>query len=407
MVPTKVVALAVKGLCRDYINKHGVDTLVPERKLPFTDRILASIFRAPEGSTRGGLTLRWKDYHWVSVRACFATLKEEGGRKDEVAKKDETIATLTAALLKTKTEHRQVQLAARAPMAAMARPVAAARALPVTSPTSKPPIRPGPAVAAEIDGAARGAVELLVQHKVGRLELRAGGVAGAAHLQTGRPAHSTLTEASEHRPDEEVQRRGHARRSEKNGEAGGRRVTQCTSLIDLMPTLLDLTLDQGCADLVEPIEGRSLMSLMSGNTDSWADETRAEILFEGVNAPGLMIRRGARKYVHWEGLPCTLFDLESDPEEINNLIDDPAHADEVADFEHQVQHDWPLTELTERVLLKQRRNALVHRALMTGQRTPFDFQPFDDASKRFYRGHGNWHEAEARDFLRFDLAKDE
>ena len=55
----------------------------------------------------------------------------------------------------------------------------------------------------------------------------------------------------------------------------------------------------------------------------------------------------------------------------------------------------------------QRRNALVHRALMTGERTPFDFQPFDDASKRFYRGHGNWHETEARDFLRFDLAEDE
>ena len=35
----------------------------------------------------GSLTLRWKDDHWVSVRACFATLKEEGGRKDEVAKK--------------------------------------------------------------------------------------------------------------------------------------------------------------------------------------------------------------------------------------------------------------------------------------------------------------------------------
>ena len=87
MVSMQVVNLAVKGMCREYIEMYGVDTLVPERKLPFTDRILASIFRAPEGSTRGGLTLRWKDYHWVAVRACFATLKEEGGRKDEVAKK--------------------------------------------------------------------------------------------------------------------------------------------------------------------------------------------------------------------------------------------------------------------------------------------------------------------------------
>jgi len=52
--------------------------------------------------------------------------------------------------------------------------------------------------------------------------------------------------------------------------------------------------------------------------------------------------------------------------------------------------------------LKQRRNALVHKALMTGEITPLDFQPFDDASKRYYRGYGNWHETEARDALRFD-----
>ena len=72
------------------------------------------------------------------------------------------------------------------------------------------------------------------------------------------------------------------------------------------------------------------------------------------------------------------------------------------DFEAEVRRRWPLEELTRRVLRKQRRNALVHAALMSGEHTPLDFQPFDDASKRYYRGHGNWHEAEARDFLRFD-----
>ena len=48
-------------MCREYIELYGVDTLVPERKLPFTDRILHGIFRTPEGSRRGALTVRWSD----------------------------------------------------------------------------------------------------------------------------------------------------------------------------------------------------------------------------------------------------------------------------------------------------------------------------------------------------------
>ena len=87
MVPMTVVNLAVKGMCREYIEQYGVDTLVPERKLPFTDAIMRDIFRTPEGSRRGALTVRWSDYHWIAVRACFATLAEEGSRKDEVAKR--------------------------------------------------------------------------------------------------------------------------------------------------------------------------------------------------------------------------------------------------------------------------------------------------------------------------------
>jgi arylsulfatase A-like enzyme len=44
----------------------------------------------------------------------------------------------------------------------------------------------------------------------------------------------------------------------------------------------------------------------------------------------------------------------------------------------------------------------VVKALMTGEVTPLDFQPHDDASRRYCRGYSNRHEAEARDFLRFD-----
>ncbi len=186
------------------------------------------------------------------------------------------------------------------------------------------------------------------------------------------------------------------------GETGSRRVSRRTSLMDLMPTLLDMALDGGTDHLVERIEGRSLMPLVAGDASGWADETASEIFFEGVRAPGMLIRRGARKYVHWEGGPCTLFDLADDPHERVNLVDDPAHGDEVAAFEAEVRARWPLEALTRRILLKQRRNALVFKALMTGEVTPLDFQPLDDASKRYYRGYGDWHAAEGRDFLRFD-----
>jgi choline-sulfatase len=186
------------------------------------------------------------------------------------------------------------------------------------------------------------------------------------------------------------------------GTSGTRRVAQATSLIDLMPTLLDMALDGGTKELVEPIEGRSLMPLMTSNDADWRDETVSEALFEGMRAPGFMIRRGTRKYVHWEGSPCSLFDLADDPNELKNLVEEPSCKEEVAALESEIHQRWPLEDLTERVLTKQRRNALVHRALMAGERTPMDFQPFDDASKRYFRVSSDLHEAMAGDQLRFD-----
>ena len=44
MVSLEVVSLACKGLCREYIDEHDVHTLVPQRKLAFTDTIMADLF---------------------------------------------------------------------------------------------------------------------------------------------------------------------------------------------------------------------------------------------------------------------------------------------------------------------------------------------------------------------------
>ena len=59
---------------------------MPERKLAFSDSVLKGIFAAPNGARRGPLVMDRSQYYWVAVEACFATLAEEGSRKDEVSK---------------------------------------------------------------------------------------------------------------------------------------------------------------------------------------------------------------------------------------------------------------------------------------------------------------------------------
>lgn len=53
-----------------------------------------------------------------------------------------------------------------------------------------------------------------------------------------------------------------------------------------------------------------------------------------------MVRSGRWKYVHSEGDLHQLYDLERDPDENVNLIDDPAYARIAAELDAQVCLDW-------------------------------------------------------------------
>jgi choline-sulfatase len=65
----------------------------------------------------------------------------------------------------------------------------------------------------------------------------------------------------------------------------------------------------------------------------------------------------------------------------------------------EVHRQWNLARLKAEVLVSQRRRRFVYQALTQGQVAPWDFQPWEDASKRYYRGTNSYHEAEERDLL--------
>ncbi|MBV8443804.1 MAG: choline-sulfatase [Hyphomicrobiales bacterium] len=161
-----------------------------------------------------------------------------------------------------------------------------------------------------------------------------------------------------------------------------RRVRASVSLLDLLPTFVDLA-GGDAATLGGAIDGRSLVPHLAGRAGH--DEAIGEYLAEGAIAPITMIRRGAFKFVHSPPDPDQLYDLARDPRERDNLAASPKHADQVWEFRAEVARRWDLPLLDREVRASQRRRRLVDAALNKGAGRPWDFQPFRDASRQYVR----------------------
>jgi choline-sulfatase len=88
-----------------------------------------------------------------------------------------------------------------------------------------------------------------------------------------------------------------------------------------------------------------------------------------------MIRRGPWKFIWSEPDPPLLFDLERDPDELQNLAAAPQHAATAEEFEAEVHRLWEPARLHEQILRSQRARRLAFDALSRGRHTPWDFQP--------------------------------
>jgi arylsulfatase A-like enzyme len=112
-------------------------------------------------------------------------------------------------------------------------------------------------------------------------------------------------------------------------------------VIDLAPTFVEVA---GGA-IPSPYQGRSLVPLMQGETPAdWRDavllEYWTDTVFPRVHQMGYQAVRTERwkyiRYVDLEGAD-ELYDLESDPYEVKNLISDPAAADELATMKSKLE----------------------------------------------------------------------
>jgi choline-sulfatase len=154
-----------------------------------------------------------------------------------------------------------------------------------------------------------------------------------------------------------------------------RRVAAPVSLIDLLPTVVDLgRLAAGTADLEHDGDGRSLVPLLEGLNGEERDAL-AEYLAEGALAPILMIRWGAHKFIWSDPDAPLLFDLEQEPDELDNLAARPEHAEPVRAFEAELRRHCDPQALHRAIVASQRTRRLAWKGLEQGRKAPWEWDP--------------------------------
>ena len=94
----------------------------------------------------------------------------------------------------------------------------------------------------------------------------------------------------------------------------------------IYPTFMDMT----GLDHPPDLAGTSLVPELQGERADRPDSVLCQYHGNFANTGEFMIRRGSHKYIAYAGYESQLFNVDSDPDEIDNLIEkEPALAEEM------------------------------------------------------------------------------
>lgn len=170
------------------------------------------------------------------------------------------------------------------------------------------------------------------------------------------------------------------------GAAEGIRCSDNASLVDLLPTLVDMVdCEEGLATIEARHDGRSLRKAIVGQPLDGPNITFAEMAADAMTAPAVAIIENQYKYVHCNTDPPMLFDLATDPRETRNLCGTTKSTEIEARMAAMVREKWDLEALTQDILQSQCRRRLVERAHAQGAQPSWDYDRFIYGRDQYFR----------------------
>ena len=137
------------------------------------------------------------------------------------------------------------------------------------------------------------------------------------------------------------------------------RIKENVSLVDLLPTLVDIATAGDMPEFASPMDGNSLTGLLKGDHSAWEDVVISEYTGEGVVEPCRMVKKGSLKFMYTHNYPDQLFDLEADPLELNNLADTADYAAIQAQLKAICLDGWDPEDIKRRAIATQKERWLI------------------------------------------------
>ena len=133
------------------------------------------------------------------------------------------------------------------------------------------------------------------------------------------------------------------------------------SLIDLLPTFVDLASDGAGLPGAPSVDGVSFLTKLKG-APAEQDVVISDYLAIGPCVPCRMVKKGPYKLMYTHGHPHMLFNIDADPSEQNNLANDPDHRAIVDDLVEIALHNYDPDQLTQTIIASQKERIFISKS---------------------------------------------